>query len=149
MPNPAPPAAAEPEPEPAKARVITIGREPDNDLVIDATIVSGWHVAGRCRKRPRADRRPGFVQWNIRQFTGEDALKSRRSRRPTSYSWAHTESRPPAFLGQCDGRPCDGSFLVAFRGSEMVFGRGLECDQVLSFPMVSSPACAAIAHAVT
>jgi ABC-type multidrug transport system ATPase subunit/ABC-type multidrug transport system permease subunit len=68
-----------------------------------------------------------------------------RERRIESAFLAETDTvflgsfRVPAarILGPIDGRPCGGSFLVAFRGSELVLGRGRECDRLLSFPMVS------------
>ncbi len=137
-PEPMPAATAEPkqEPEPAGARVITIGREPDNDLVIDASIVSGWHARvvvenGRARIEDLGSSNGTYV--------------NSREKRIDSAPLAETDViflgsfRIPAarIFGPIDGRPCDGSVLVAFRGSQMLFGRGLECDQVLSFPMVS------------
>ena len=138
---------SEPEPDPTPApspwlpssntRVITIGREPDNDLVIDASIVSGWHARVVVERRAGPDRRPRFIQWNLYQYarqthrersTGRDGHRVPRLVPDHGSAHPRNESKPAA---------CTARFLVKFRGKELVFGRGDDCDQVLDFPMVS------------
>jgi ABC-type multidrug transport system ATPase subunit len=122
--------------EPAEARVITIGREPDNDLVIDASIVSGWHARvvvenGRARIEDLGSSNGTFI--------------NSREKRVDSAPLAETDVvflgsyrlAAARILGPSGGQPHAGSFLITFRGSELVFGRGRDCDQVLDFPMVS------------
>ena len=125
-----------PKQEPKKVRVITIGREPDNDVVIDAGVVSGWHARvviedGRARIEDLGSSNGTYV--NSREKRIQTALL------------AETDT---VFLGSCriparrllnpevDDAAAPTS-LVTFRGSRMVFGRGLDCDQVLDFPMIS------------
>ncbi len=134
------PPEVKPEPalesEPGVDRIITIGREPDNDIVIDVGVVSGWHAR---------------VVFEHGQARIEDLNSSNgiyvnsRERRITSAPLAETDI---VFLGSYriaaarllhpDAGPASGaSSLLTFRGSSLVLGRGLDCDRVLDFSMIS------------
>jgi ABC-type multidrug transport system ATPase subunit/pSer/pThr/pTyr-binding forkhead associated (FHA) protein len=139
-PEPEPRPAAEPtsafESEPSDTRVITIGREPDNDMVIDASIVSGWHARvvienGRARIEDLGSSNGTYV--NSREYR----IKSAPLAESDVVFLGSYRLAVARILAPRDGQRAAGSFLVTFRGLEMLFGRGHECDQVLDYPMVS------------
>jgi ABC transport system ATP-binding/permease protein len=122
--------------QPKPAQVITIGREPDNDVVIETGVVSGWHARivvenGQARIEDLGSSNGTFVNSRERRIDTAP-LAETDIVFLGSYRIAATRLLKPEVDAAADG-----SFVIKFRGSSMVLGRGLDCDRVLDFPMVS------------
>jgi pSer/pThr/pTyr-binding forkhead associated (FHA) protein len=122
-----------PWPEPAGERIALIGRDPDNDIVLDQPVISGRHAR---------------IVWDDGQATIEDlgstngtflnAPEHKIKLAPLSAGDTvlfGTFAVPAAKLLADAGLP--GALPLLLRGSAMVVGRDSGCDQVLDFPMVS------------
>jgi ABC-type multidrug transport system ATPase subunit len=118
------------------ARLIRIGREPDNEVVLDYPVVSGHHARLWCKTgaalledlgstNGTAIGNPGRkiqcspLQPHEQVFFGSFRVPAARlwPGRLTLGEQAHTE--------------------LNFRGDTLLLGRAADCDQVLDFPMVS------------
>jgi ABC-type multidrug transport system ATPase subunit len=135
-PSAPPPSTPESFALPSEVRVITIGREPDNDIVVDAGVVSGWHARivienGRARIEDLGSSNGTFV--NSRDHRIDVAPLAETD----VVFLGKYQVSAARLLGANTGTASPGSFLVSFRGPELIFGRGAECSQVLDYPMVS------------
>jgi len=120
----------------AGQRVITIGREPDNDLVLDSPIVSAHHariviVGGRATLDDLGSTNGTFVgtrdnRITTSSLTSDDIVYFGSMRTPA----ARLLTATPTIGAQAQG-------TFVFRGREIVFGRHNTCDQVLDYPMIS------------
>ena len=128
-----------PWPEPNEAlhpRIIRIGREPDNDIVLNYPVVSGHHA--RLLVTPGASYIEDLGSTNGTAI-GTPERKIRRSPVHLHDQVFFGSFRVPAerllpgklTLGE---RP---AIELDFRGSSLLLGRAADCDQVLDFPMVS------------
>lgn len=138
VPMPWPPAQADPA-----ARTIRIGRDPQNDLVLEHPSVSWFHaqvaqVDGAVTIEDLGSTNGTFRNNRDRPIAGRTLLTP-----GDVLFFGSSEAVPLARLLAGPGRsaPCEGSLATSqsldFRGQAMTFGRDPGCDQVLDFPMVS------------
>jgi ABC-type multidrug transport system ATPase subunit/pSer/pThr/pTyr-binding forkhead associated (FHA) protein len=121
---------------PASTTVIRVGRAPDNEVVLDYPAVSGHHARITLT---------GGQAWIEDLGSTNGTALGRPERKITR---APLSAEDVVFFGSLHvpaarllhdrlnlgDKPCA---VVAFRGRPIVFGRDPDCDQVLSYPMIS------------
>lgn len=129
MPWPAPDAAA-------FARIVSIGRELDNDVVFDYPMISGHHA------RILISRGEAVIEdLNSTNGTAVGRIENKVRRSPLSQDdtvYFGSFGVPASRL--LSGKPTIGQntqSILAFKGRTMTLGRDPNCDQVLDYPMVS------------
>jgi ABC-type multidrug transport system ATPase subunit/pSer/pThr/pTyr-binding forkhead associated (FHA) protein len=121
---------------PVPARVITVGRARDNDVVIDEPMVSGRHarivVEGGCAR---------IEDLGSSNGTALNAPERRIDSAPLDEAdvvFLGSYRIPAARLLHAGDEPAaDAPSRIAVRGPAVLFGRDRACDQVLDYPMVS------------
>ena len=112
-----------------------VGREPDNEVVVDAPVVSGYHA--RVLVGPRGAILEDLLSANGTAI-GSPSGKIMRS--PLSASdvvYLGSQEVPASRLLAAPPTPLRSAPAVVFQGLEMVFGRDPRCDVPLDYPMVS------------
>jgi len=133
-----------------RTRIIRIGREPDNDVVIARSVVSSYHAqiivsgdslviedlgstngTGIGTPDNRIERSP--LSPTDMVFFGSHAVQAGEL-----LGWSlpdpHGSQLPTA---DSKGSTSRSSKAISFSGRVMTFGRSSDCDQVLDFPMIS------------
>lgn len=116
--------------------VINIGRDSDNDVVLDYPIVSGHHA-----RIVIVSDRMTLVDLQSANGTAIGSAHNRITRVPITANdvlYFGSLRVPAARLldrNKQVGTQSQGEF--EFRGDEVIFGRHASCDQVLNYPMVS------------
>jgi ABC-type multidrug transport system ATPase subunit len=117
-------------------RIITIGREPDNDVVLDYPMVSAHHA-----RILQSDGGTFLEDLGSTNGTALDSPARKIRREPLAPSaTVYFGSLPVPASRLLGGRLSLGSSVaktVSFRGDTLVFGRDPTCDVVLDYPMVS------------
>jgi len=123
------------ESSPTWTAVLSIGREPDNDFVIDLPMVSGHHARVIWNGEPG---KATIEDLNSSNGTavGSPELKITRATFTASDTiYLGSYAFPAAqILARIDRSLAP---ALAFRGESMVVGRDLACDSVIDVPMVS------------
>jgi pSer/pThr/pTyr-binding forkhead associated (FHA) protein len=115
--------------------VIHIGRDPENDVVLDYPMVSGRHA--------RIILRSGVAQIEDLGSTngtavGQPTTKvSQATLKPDDVVYFGSLPIPVSQLLQGQSRPAAPPVALTFRGQPIVLGRDADCDVVLDSPKVS------------
>lgn len=133
------PAADVPDAAPPGATVFRVGREPDNDLVIDSPEVSGHHA--RVLVTPGA--RQGFVDdLGSTNGTAVGEHGPRVTRTPITPGdviyFGPVAVQASRFFDAPGPPPPDRGTDLIFRGAVMTVGRDPACDRVFDLPVVSN-----------
>ncbi len=133
---------AAPLPWPADPRprtaVLSIGREPDNDYVIDLLMVSGHHARVIWTGEPGKATIEDLGSSNGTAVGSPDQKITRSAFTASDTIYLGSYGVPAAeILARIDRSP-PMTPTLAFRGQSMVVGRDPACDRVIDLPMVSS-----------
>src|SRR5262249_39482547 len=118
-------------------RVLRIGREPDNDVVLDYPMISRYHAriivtaSGAAMLQDLGSTNGTALGSPERRIT-----RSPLSRNDTVYFGSFHLPAARLLPGQVTPGPVLPS-TIAFDGQTMTLGRDMHCDQVLDYPMVS------------
>lgn len=121
---------------PGGSRVISVGRMPDNDVVLNYPMVSGKHarvtVTGGRAEIEDLGSSNGIA-------IGEPHNRIRRAPFAASDMLFFGSLRVPAsrLLGGAVGPAETATRHIEVQGREVLFGRRPDCDQVLNYPMIS------------
>ena len=120
-------------------RVLRIGRDPDNDVVLDHAEVSGLHA--RVLVVPGRDRGEvedlGSTNGTSLNAPGNPVTHAVFSRGDTIY-FGPVAVPATRFLGGATAEPVDGIPLLLFEGLAITVGRDPACERVVDNPVVSS-----------
>jgi ABC-type multidrug transport system ATPase subunit len=134
MPWPGGSRPAPPAPGPAP-RIIRLGRDPGNDIVIDAPMISGQHA--RLILEGNSATIEDLGSTNGTFVNTRDRPIGRRLLSEGDVIFLGSHRIPASRLLNPASRPDGHAATVAFQGAAMTFGRDPESDQVLDFPMIS------------
>jgi len=123
------------EPVSARSVVLTIGREPDNDFVIDLLMVSGHHARVTWDGEPGKATIEDLGSANGTAVGSPDQKIMRSTFTSSETIYLGSYALPAVQILSRIDRSQAGSF--AFRGQSMVVGRDPACDFVIDLPMVS------------
>jgi pSer/pThr/pTyr-binding forkhead associated (FHA) protein len=123
-------------PEPAaRSVVLTIGREPDNDFVINLLMVSGHHARVIWNGEPGSAMIEDLGSANGTAVGSPDQKITRSSFTAADTIYLGSYAVPGIqFLARIDRSQAP---ALRFRGASMVVGRDSACDWVIDLPMVS------------
>lgn len=128
------PVAAPPLPA-AGPRVVTIGREPDNDVVVDLPTVSGHHARVIWEGRPGEAVVEDAGSSNGTAVGAPDRKAARAVVRASDTIYLGTHPLPAARVFEAIARPPE---VLTVGAGPVVVGRDPGCDRVVDRPAVSS-----------
>jgi pSer/pThr/pTyr-binding forkhead associated (FHA) protein len=124
-----------PELAPPGARTLRIGREPDNDVVLNSPMVSGHHARVVWEGPPAEPLIEDLGSSNGTALGSPDRKTPRAVISPADTVFLGTHPvAATQLLWQLDPALVP---TLAFRGRPVVIGRNSDCDQVFDLPMVS------------
>jgi pSer/pThr/pTyr-binding forkhead associated (FHA) protein len=124
-------------PEPASSRsvILTVGREPDNDFVINLPMVSGHHARVLWNGDPGVATIEDLGSANGTAVGSPDRKITHATFTASDTIYLGSYAVPAAqILARIEQSSAP---AVAFRGAKMVIGRDPSCDKVIDLPMVS------------
>ena len=120
---------------PSDGQAIYIGRDPENDIVLDYTTVSARHARIFVRSGQAHIEDLGSTNGLA---IGQPNAKVRQSPLdPDDVVYFGSLPVPASRLLQSNGKQGGAPRTVTFRGQPIVLGRNSSCDQILDFPMIS------------
>jgi len=126
------------EPSSPRTVVLSIGREPDNDFVIDLLMVSGHHARVIWTGEPGKATIEDLGSSNGTAVGSPDQKITRSTFTASDTIYLGSYAVPAAqILARIDQSLAPAPEL-AFRGQSMVVGRDPACDRVIDLPTVSS-----------
>jgi pSer/pThr/pTyr-binding forkhead associated (FHA) protein len=124
------------ESAPTQSAVLTIGREPDNDFVIDLLMVSGHHARVIWNGEPGQATIEDLNSSNGTAVGSPEQKITRATFTASDTIYLGSYAVPAAqILARLDRSMAP---ALTFRGQSMVVGRDPACDWVIDLPMVSS-----------
>ena len=124
------------ESAPPGSVVVRIGREPDNDLVVDLPTVSGHHARVVWEGRPGEARIEDLGSANGTALGSPDRKITASAFFASETIYLGSHPLPAALvLARIEAQSVP---KLAFRGDELVIGRDPGCDRVVDLPMISS-----------
>ena len=118
------------------SRIITVGRLPENDVVLNYPMVSGRHARVTITNGQAEIEDLGSGNGLA---IGEPTNQIRRAPLAATDVVFFGSLRVPAsrLLGASAGPAETATRFIQVQGSEILFGRRADCDQILNYPMVS------------
>ncbi len=126
------------EPSSPRTVVLSIGREPDNDYVIDLLMVSGHHARVIWTGEPGKATIEDLGSANGTAVGSPDQKITRTNFTASDTIYLGSYAVPAAQILARIDRSIAPAPTLAFRGQSMVVGRDPACDWVIDLPMVSS-----------
>jgi pSer/pThr/pTyr-binding forkhead associated (FHA) protein len=120
---------------PSDAQVIHIGRDPENDIVLDYTMVSARHA--RILIKSGQAHIEDLGSTNGIAIGQPNAKIKQAPLNPNDMVYFGSLAVPASRLLQAIGKKASESRTVTFRGQPIVLGRDSSCDLLLDFPMIS------------